>query len=92
MNQVARIDVQLKIGQVTDTVEVTGPAPVLETDTTQVNTIIDSVTNDNLPFASRNYVQLTLLAPGSVSTDPSNFNNGNNTGAYGGQHPNQWKS
>ena len=33
----------------------------------------------------RNYVQLTLLAPGSVSTDPSSFNNGNNTGGYGGR-------
>ncbi|OLE12405.1 MAG: hypothetical protein AUG89_07655 [Acidobacteria bacterium 13_1_20CM_4_56_7] len=39
----------------------------------------------NLPLASRNYVQLTLLAPGSVSTDPSSFNNGNNTGGYGGR-------
>jgi hypothetical protein len=28
---------------------------------------------------------LTLLAPGSVSTDPSSFNNGNNTGGYGGR-------
>ena len=36
-------------------------------------------------LASRNYVQLTLLAPGSVSTDPSSFNNGNNTAGYGGR-------
>src|SRR5207244_3309517 len=49
----------------------------------QVDTIINSATNDNLPLASRNYVQLTLLAPGAVSTDPSSFNNGNNTGGYG---------
>jgi len=52
---------------------------------TQVDTIINASTNDNLPLASRNYVQLTLLAPGSVSTDPSSFNNGNNTGGYGGR-------
>jgi hypothetical protein len=85
LNQVARIDATLKVGQTTETVEVTAAAPVLERETTQVNTIIDAATNDNLPLASRNYVQLTLLAPGAVSTDPSSFNNGNNTAGYGGR-------
>ena len=28
---------------------------------------------------------MTLLAPGAVSTDPSSFSNGNNTGGYGGR-------
>ena len=85
LNQVARIDVGMKVGKASETVEVTGAAPVLETDATQVNTIINAATNDNLPLASRNYVQLTLLAPGAVSTDPSSFSNGNNTGGYGGR-------
>lgn len=85
VNQVARIDLALKVGQVTETMEVTGAPPVLEKDSTQVNTVIDAQTNDNLPLASRNYVQLTLLAPGAVSTDPSSFNNGNNTAGYGGR-------
>ncbi len=79
LNQTARIDVQLKIGQVTETVEVTGAVPALQTETTQVNTVIDSVSADRLPLATRNYVQLTLLSPGSVSPDPTNFNNGDNT-------------
>jgi len=85
LNQIARVDVELKVGQVSQTIEVSGAVPVLKTEATQVDTIIDSSTNDNLPLASRNYVQLTLLAPGSVSTDPSSFNNGNNTGGYGGR-------
>src|ERR1043166_8719554 len=84
LNQTARIDVPMKVGQVSETVEVTGAAPVLQTESTQVDTIINATTNDNLPLASRNYVQLTLLAPGSVSTDPSSFKNGNNTGGSGG--------
>src|SRR5882762_2349160 len=79
LNQTARLDAQLKVGQVTETVEVTGAAPVLQTERTEVSTIIDSHTNDRLPLATRNYVQLTLLAPGAVSPDPSNFNNGDNT-------------
>jgi Carboxypeptidase regulatory-like domain len=82
-NQIARVDVQLKVGQVSQTIEVTGAAPVLKMESTQVDTIINAATNDNLPLASRNYVQLTLLAPGSVSTDPSSFQSGNNTGSYG---------
>jgi outer membrane receptor protein involved in Fe transport len=85
LNQVARIDVAMKVGQTSETIEVSGSAPVLATETTQVDTVINSATNDNLPLASRNYVQLTLLAPGAVSTDPSSFNNGNNTGGYGGR-------
>src|SRR5438034_1272468 len=83
LNQVARIDVALKVGQVTQTVEVTGAAPVLKTETTQVDTIINSATNETLPLATRNYVELTLLAPGAVTTDPSSFNNGDNTASGG---------
>jgi hypothetical protein len=83
VNQVARVDVGMKMGQVSQVIEVTGNAPVLKTESTQVDTVINAATNDNLPLASRNYVQLTLLAPGSVTTDPSSFNTGNNTGSYG---------
>src|SRR5467141_3916315 len=83
LNQVARIDVGLKVGPVTQTVEVTGAAPVLKTETTQVDTIINSATNEALPLATRNYVELTLLAPGAVTTDPSSFNNGDNTASGG---------
>ena len=85
LNQVGRVDIAMKVGLATETVEVSAGAPVLKTETTQVDTIINAATNDNMPLASRNYVQLTLLAPGAVSTDPSSFNNGNNTGGYGGR-------
>lgn len=69
LNQAARFDFQLKVGAST-TVEVTSGAPLLQTQTTQVSTIIDSRTNEALPLASRNYIQLTLLAPGSVQPNP----------------------
>src|SRR5438477_4647059 len=70
LNQVARIDVALKVGQVAQSVEVTGAAPILKTETTQVDTIINSATNEAIPLATRNYVELTLLAPGTVTKDP----------------------
>ncbi len=78
LNQIGRVDVELKVGQVTQTVEVSGAAPILKTEATQVDTIIDSATNDALPLATRNYVELTLLSPGAVHPDPSSFNNGDN--------------
>ena len=83
LNQVARIDVELKVGQVSQTIEVTGAAPILKTETTQVDTIINAATNDALPLATRNYVELTLLSPGAVHPDPSSFNNGDNVASGG---------
>jgi hypothetical protein len=83
LNQIARIDMQMKVGAVTESVEVTGVAPILKTETTQVDTVIDANTNERLPLASRNYVQLTLLAPGSVTPNPDSFNNGDNTASGG---------
>ncbi|MGC1869704.1 MAG: TonB-dependent receptor [Acidobacteriaceae bacterium] len=85
LNQVARIDIALKLGHQSETVKVSGMIPLLKTESTQVDTVMNAATNDELPLASRNYVQLTLLAPGSVSTDPSSFSNGNNTAGYGGR-------
>src|SRR5882762_2151655 len=83
LNQTGRVDVALKVGQVTQTVEVTGAAPILKTETTQVDTIINAATNEAIPLATRNYVELTLLAPGTVTTDPHSLNTGDNTGSGG---------
>jgi Carboxypeptidase regulatory-like domain len=83
LNQTARIDVQMKVGKVTESIEVSGGTPVLKTESAVVDTVIDSRTNEELPLATRNYVQLTLLAPGSVTPNPSSFNNGDNTASGG---------
>ena len=84
LNQRARVDFKMKVGAVTNTVQVTSEAPQLQADTTQVSTLIDSNTIVDIPLATRNYVELTLLAPGSVPPDNSTFNNGDNT-ANGGR-------
>jgi Carboxypeptidase regulatory-like domain len=79
LNQTARIEIALKVGQVSQTVEVTGAAPLLQTETAMVNSVVDSNSADRLPLASRNYVQLTLLSPGAVHPSVNSFNNGDNT-------------
>ena len=78
LNQIARFDFKMHVGAVTNTVQVTSEAPQLQAETTQVSTLIDSKTITDIPLATRNYVELTLLAPGSVTLDNSTFNNGDN--------------
>ncbi|MGH9545434.1 MAG: TonB-dependent receptor domain-containing protein [Terriglobales bacterium] len=70
LNQTARIDVPMRMGQVTETVEVSGAPPILQTQSTELGTVIDARTNASLPLASRNYIQLTLLAPGVTVVNP----------------------
>jgi hypothetical protein len=64
LNQTARIDVPMKVGQISETIEVTSSAPLLQTQSTEISTIIDAKTNASLPLASRNYIQLTLACSG----------------------------
>jgi hypothetical protein len=83
MNQIARVNFSMQVGQITETIQVVGAAPLLQTEDTMVGTAIDARTNESLPLATRNYVQLTLLAPGSVHPDPSSMTNGNATAGGG---------
>jgi hypothetical protein len=83
LNQTARIDFKMHVGAVTTTAQVTSEAPQLQSETTQVSTLIDSRTVTDIPLATRNYVELTLLAPGSVHPDASSFNNGDNVASGG---------
>jgi hypothetical protein len=85
LNQVARLDFRMKIGNASERVEVIAAAPTLKTETTDVSTIIDARTNDNLPLATRNPVQLTLLSPGAVTVDTASLNMGSNTAEGGGR-------
>ena len=70
LNQVANLNIQLKVGQVTQVVEVNSGPPIMQTQTSELSTVIDAKTNVSLPLAARDYIQLTLLAPGSVTPNP----------------------
>jgi len=74
LNQTARIDVQMKVGGVSETIEVTGATPLLQTQDAQVGTVIDAKTTDSLPLLSRNYLQLALLVPGATNPNPQTLN------------------
>ncbi len=83
VNQRARVDVSLEVGAVTESVEVTGEAPLLQTDTTQVGAVISSKTIVDTPLISRNPVALTLLTAGVTNPDPSSFNSGQRSAGGG---------
>ncbi len=83
LNQTVRVDFKMTMGQVSETIEVTSEVPLLQADSAQVGTIIDAKTNEALPLATRNYVQLTLLSPGAVTPSPASFNTGDNVGSGG---------
>jgi carboxypeptidase family protein len=85
LNQTARLTFKMTVGKVSESVEVTGAAPILQTEDAQVSTVLDSNTITDLALTTRNYVQLTLLVPGSVSVDPASFNTGSNTAEEGGR-------
>ena len=73
-NQIARIDVKLEIGDTTLTVEVTGVAAMLQTETQATGDTLSSSKLTNLPLNGRNFASLTLLIPGAVSTSPGAMN------------------
>jgi len=79
LNQVAKIDLALTIGQVSQQIEVSGGGPLLQTQTTQLGTVMESRAIENLPLETRNYNQLALLMAGAVTTSPASFNTGQQT-------------
>ena len=60
-----RLDAQLQVGAVTQTVEVTSEVPQLKTDRADVSIEFNSKYAENLPILNRNFTSFELLAPGT---------------------------
>ncbi len=73
--QVARLDFKMAVGAITETVEVTGVASLLQTETAAVGEVLSGTTVQSLPLNGRNTGQLTLLLPGTVTYNPRGFTN-----------------
>ncbi len=74
--QVAEIDVPLEIGDITEVVEISAEAPLLETATSDLGEVVNSRTAESLPLNGRNVMQLIGLTPGVNTT--RNFRNSTN--------------
>lgn len=64
--QDARLDLELEIGEVTESVSVTADPPVVQTDESSVSTVISQRSIVGLPLNGRDYTQLAALSPGVV--------------------------
>ena len=73
--QVARLDFKMAVGAVAETIQVTGVAPILQTETTSVGEVLSGNTVPSLPLNGRNTGQLTLLLPGTITYNPRGFTN-----------------
>jgi hypothetical protein len=72
VDQVARLNFTLEVGNVSETVEVQAAAPALETETTTIGTVIENKRIQELPLNGRNYLQLASLVPGATTYGSSN--------------------
>ncbi|MEZ5292924.1 MAG: TonB-dependent receptor [Vicinamibacterales bacterium] len=77
------VDLTLKVGSLSETVEVTGASPLVDTSSTSVGGNIGTAELSTLPAINRNYFSAVALLPG-VQFTPSN-QMGNDTIIAGGQ-------
>ena len=68
-NDNVRVDIALQVGEVTETVEVTTAAPLLQTEQTVVGQVVDETMVESLPALGRNFLAFSTLAP-NVSSFP----------------------
>lgn len=61
------IDLSLQIGSVSETVTVTGGAPLVNTTTSDLGGLVEGPQLSQLPLNGRNYINLTLMQPGIIN-------------------------
>src|SRR4029077_14872759 len=66
VGQVVRIDLALQVGEVTQTIEVTGETPQLQSETSSMGQVVEERKANELPLNGRNVFNLVALAPSVV--------------------------
>jgi outer membrane receptor protein involved in Fe transport len=66
----ANVDFSMKVGAVTETVEVVGETPLIQSTTSDVGQVITQKMVQNIPLNGRKFQDLSLLVPG---TRPANY-------------------
>ena len=81
VNARQRVDLTLQVGAVSETVEVSGAAAVLETDSSERGQVINTAQVVELPLNGRAYSDLALLSPGVIRS-PSAFSGTPREGSF----------
>jgi hypothetical protein len=66
--QILRVDLELTVGEVTETIEVQATAAAIDTETAAVGQIVSQRQVTELPLNGRNFLQLLFLGNGAVET------------------------
>src|SRR3954447_17058339 len=66
VDQGLRVDVQLELGDVRLRVEIAAEAPLLESESSKVGTVVETRAITELPLNGRQFAQLILLTPGAL--------------------------
>jgi carboxypeptidase family protein/TonB-dependent receptor-like protein len=83
VQQDTHIDASLTVGQVSETVEVTSDAPLLQAETSSLGQVVDERKADELPLNGRNIFNLITISPAAVAQ-------GGSGGSPVGQNPFSW--
>jgi hypothetical protein len=73
LNEVISVDITLQLGAATDSVEVTGAPPVVDTTSTQLGAVVNERSSTQLPLNERDVYQLLQLQPGVQSQIGNNL-------------------
>lgn len=73
----ARVNAKMEVGDVTQTVEVSGAvAPALQTDSSNLGSLVTSTAVEDVPLNGRNVTRLVQLAPGVTEGAPGSIASG----------------
>jgi hypothetical protein len=75
VNQTVTENITLTVGQVSETVEVTASAELVQSSTTELGTVIPERAVQDLPLNGRNFTQLLTLSPGVTPVSTSQNRN-----------------
>jgi hypothetical protein len=82
VDQETTVDIKLQVGQLSETVEVTGGAPLLKTERTDVATTFSEKTVASLPILNRRFTAFELLTPGVQATTSQTASSEDPQGSY----------
>lgn len=66
VNDRLRVDLAMTLGALTESIQVTGAAPLIESESAALGNVVENRKIVNLPLNTRNPFQLALLSPGVV--------------------------
>ena len=78
VDQVTHVELSMEVGSVNESVQVEAVAPLLENDKSTISSVVDTRTIGAMPLNARQFLDLALLTPGAVPSQPGQQGGGFN--------------